>query len=166
MPRGENDSEGYTAGEDFLELEAPVAEDVRRTMSERILEIAEWRRERERQDLYGHGPEVAIRSRRSAAGLTELAGHIQALPADDGRLARLAVVAFYGAQFDPGATMLHELGRFRFHDPDVSLDGFVDRMVELAELDHSERDHLGGPQVPGDNPWRPGWLPDEEEDNW
>jgi hypothetical protein len=63
--------------------------------------------------------------------------------------------------------MLHELGRFRFHDPDVSIAGFVDRMVELAELDHSERGHYGGPQVPGDNPWRPGWLPpDEEEDEW
>lgn len=143
-----------------------MAEDVRRSMSERILGIAEWRRERERQDLYGHGPEVAVRSRRSAAGLTDLATYILALPPDDERLISLTVVAFYGAQFDPGATMLHELGRFRFHDPDVSLDGFVDRMVVLAELDHSERDHLGGPQVPGDNPWRPGWLPDEEEDNW
>lgn len=89
-----------------------------------------------------------------------------ALPADDPRLASLAVLAFRGEVFDPGATMLHELGRFRFHDPEVRIDGFVDRMVELAELDHSERDHLGGLQVPGDNPWRPGWLPDEEEDEW
>ena len=115
----------------------------------------------------GLGPEVAARSRRSASGLMELAGYIASLPPDDPRLTRIAVLAFYGEQFDPGATMLHELGRFRFHDPDVSVDGFVDRMVELAELDHSERDHLGGPQVPGDNPWRPGWLPpDEEEDEW
>lgn len=143
-----------------------VPEDVRRSISERILSIAEWRRERERQDLYGHGPDVAVRSRRSANGLIELAGHVLSLPADDARLVRLTVVAFYGQQFDPGATMLHELGRFRFHDPDVSVDGFVDRLVELAELDHSERDHLGGTQVPGDNPWRPGWLPDEAEDEW
>jgi len=143
-----------------------VADDVRRSISERILAIADWRREREQQDLYGYGPEVALRSRRSAEGLAELAGHVRSLPADDPRLARLAVLAFYGEHFDPGATMLHELGRFRFHDPDVRIDGFVDRMVELAELDHSERDHLGGPQVPGDNPWRPGWLPDEEEDEW
>jgi len=143
-----------------------VPEDVRRSISERIMSIAEWRRERERQDLYGHGPDVAVRSRRSADGLIELAGHVLTLPADDARLVRLTVVSFYGQQFDPGATMLHELGRFRFHDPDVSVDGFVDRLVELAELDHSERDHLGGLQVPGDNPWRPGWLPDEEEDEW
>ncbi len=140
--------------------------DVRRSVSERILSIAEWRRERERQDLYGHGPDVAVRSRRSADGLIDLAAHVLALPADDARLTRLTVLSFYGEQFDPGATMLHELGRFRFHDPDVSVDGFIDRLVELAELDHSERDHLGGVQVPGDNPWRPGWLPDEEEDEW
>lgn len=141
--------------------------DVRSAISERIVAIAGWRREREQQDLMGLGPEVAARSRRSAEGLTELAAHIQQLPADDARLAQLAVNAFHGGQFDPGATMLHELGRFRFHDPDVSISGFVDRMVELAELDHSERGDYGGPQVPGDNPWRPGWLPpDEEEDEW
>jgi len=143
-----------------------VSEDVRRSISERIMSIAEWRREREQRDLYGHGSEVAVRSRRSADGLVELASYVLSLPADDPRLARLTVLAFYKGHFDPGATMLHELGRFRFHDPDVSVDGFVDRLVELAELDHSERDHLGGLQVPGDNPWRPGWLPDEEEDEW
>lgn len=141
--------------------------DVRRAMSERIASIAEWRLQREQQDMLGLGPSVAVRSRRSARGLQELAETILSLPADDERLTRIAVLAFYGEQFDPGATMLHELGRFRFHDPDVSIEGFVDRMVELAELDHGERDHLGGPQVPGDDPWRPGWLsPDEEEDEW
>jgi hypothetical protein len=144
-----------------------LTDDVRRAISERILGIAEWRTQREQQDMMGLGPEVAARSRRSAKGLQELAGAISMLPPDDPRLIRIAVLAFYGEQFDPGATMLHELGRFRFHDPDVSIDGFIDRMVELAELDHSERDHLGGRQVPGDNPWRPGWLsPDEEEDEW
>jgi hypothetical protein len=144
-----------------------LADDVRRAISERILGIADWRTQREQQDMLGLGPEVAARSRRSARGLQELAGAIVSLPADDPRLAKLAVLAFYGEQFDPGATMLHELGRFRFHDPEVSIEGFIDRMVELAELDHSERDHLGGRQVPGDDPWRPGWLPpDEEEDEW
>jgi hypothetical protein len=148
-------------------IEVDVTEDVRRSISERIVSIAEWRREREQQDMYGLGPEVAERSRRSAAGLMELAGHVASLPPDDPRLARLAVLAFYGEQFDPGATMLHELGRFRFHDPEVSVAGFVDRMVELAELDAGERDQFGGRQVPGDNPWRPGWLPPEDdEDDW
>lgn len=140
--------------------------DVRQSISERIVSIAGWRREREQQDMYGLGPEVAARSRRSAEGLLELARYVLTLPSDDERLTRLTVLAFYGEQFDPGATMLHEFGRFRFHDPDVTVEGFVDRMVELAELDHGERDHLGGRQAPGDNPWRPGWLPDEAEDEW
>lgn len=141
--------------------------DVRRSIAERVEAIAAWRRERERQDMYGLGPEVAARSRRSAEGLDELAAHVGLMHESDERLATLARLAFSGDQFDPGATMLHELGRFRFHDPAVTVDGFVTRMVELAELDASERDQFGGPQVPGDNPWRPGWLsPDEEEDNW
>ncbi len=144
-----------------------MARDVRATISERILSIADWRRQRSQQDLLGLGPQVAQRSDRSAVGLEELAGLIVTLPADDPRLIRIALLAFSGDQFDPGATMLHELGRFRFHDAEASAEGMVDRMVELAELDHSERDHLGGRQVPGDNPWRPGWLPpDEEEDEW
>lgn len=140
---------------------------VRRSIAERVEAIAEWRRERGRQDMYGLGPDVAVRSRRSAAGLDELAAHVRALDESDERLATIGRLAFYGDQFDPGATMLHELGRFRFHDSEATVDGFVTRMAELAELDASERDQFGGPQVPGDNPWRPGWLPpDEEEDNW
>lgn len=141
--------------------------DVRRSIAERVEAIAAWRREREQQDMYGLGPHVAARSRRSAEGLDELAAFVQTLDESDGRLETIARLAFYGDQFDPGATMLHELGRFRFHDPDATVDGFLTRMAQLAELDASERDQFGGPQVPGDNPWRPGWLPpDEEEDNW
>lgn len=144
-----------------------MTNDVRSAISERILSIADWRRERGQQDLLGLGPQVAQRSNRSATGLEELAGAIATLPADDPRLVRITLLAFHGDQFDPGATMLHELGRFRFHDGEVTIDGMIDRLVELAEIDHSERDHLGGRQVPGDNPWRPGWLPaDEEEDEW
>lgn len=139
----------------------------RSSIAERIDAIAAWRRERERQDMYGLGPEVAARSRQSAEGLDELGAYVTSLDASDERLVTIARLAFYGDQFDPGATMLHELGRFRFHDPDTSVAAFVGRMAELAELDASERDQFGGPQVPGDNPWRPGWLPpDEDEDNW
>lgn len=141
--------------------------DVRNAIAGRVEAIAAWRREREQRDMIGLGPDVAARSRRSAAGLDALAAHVRSLDAADDRLDTIGRLAFHGHQFDPGATMLHELGRFRFHDPDVTLDGFVSRMAELAELDASERDQFGGPQVPGDNPWRPGWLPpDEEEDNW
>ena len=144
-----------------------MADDARRVISERILTIAEWRRQRSQQDLLGLGPQVAQRSERSAAALEDLAGAIATLAPDDPRLARITVLTFLGDQFDPGATMLHELGRFRFHDPNATVEGMIDRMVELAELDHSERDQPGGIQVPGDNPWRPGWLTaDEEEDEW
>jgi len=144
-----------------------LTDHARHAMRERIEAIAAWRREREQQDLYGLGPEVAARSRRSADGLLELAAYITTLPDGDLRIARIEELAFAGQYFEPGATMLHELGRFRFHDPDVTIDGFLDRLVELAELDFSERDQIGGPQVPGDNPWRPGWLPpDEMEDEW
>lgn len=141
--------------------------DRQRSIVERIESIAKWRKEREQLDMYGLGPEVAARSHRSADGLLELASYIRALDPNDGRLVRLGHLAFAHEQFDPGATMLHELGRFRFHDASATIPGFVDRMIELAALDASERDELGGPQVPGDNPWTPGWLnPDEEEDNW
>jgi hypothetical protein len=144
-----------------------VTHDIRFAISERILAIAAWRRQRAQQDLLGLGPQVARRSERSAQGLEELAGAFTLLPADDSRLSRISVLAFAGEYFDPGATMLHELGRFRFHEPEATVPGMIDRMVELAALDHAERDHLGGPQVPGDNPWRPGWLPpDEVEDEW
>jgi len=141
--------------------------DRQRSMVERIESIAVWRRGREQQDMYGLGPEVAARSHRSADGLLELAAFIRNLDPNDGRLVRLGHLAFHHEHFDPGATMLHELGRFRFHDESATIPGFVERMVELAALDASERDEPGGPQVPGDNPWTPGWLNlDEEEDNW
>lgn len=151
----------------MTERERTRQQDQQRSIVERVESIAAWRTEREQQDMYGLGPEVAARSRRSADGLLELATYIGALAPNDGRLVRLGHLAFSHERFDPGATMLHELGRFRFHDASVTIPGFVDRMVELAALDASERDELGGPQVPGDNPWRPGWLnSDEEEDNW
>lgn len=141
--------------------------DGRGSIAARVEAIAAWRREREQRDLYGLGPDVAARNRRTANGLEELAAYIRSLDESDERLATISRLAFSGDRFDPGATMLHELGRFRFHDSTATIDGFVTRMTELAELDASERDQFGGPQVPGDNPWRPGWLPpDEEEDNW
>lgn len=148
-------------------VESVTDGDTRAAIAGRLGAIAAWRREREQQDMFGHGHEVAARSRRSADGLLELAGFVQSLDEDDDRLHELRSLAFAGEMFDPGATMLHELGRFRFHDPDVRLEAFFDRMLELSRLDASERGQFGGRQVPGDNPWRPGWLPpDEAEDEW
>jgi hypothetical protein len=123
------------------------------SIARRIDAIAEWRAEREFQDMLGLGPEAAMRSRRSAEGLRELANHIAGLPDDDERLQRLRELAFAGGEFDPGPTLLNELGRFRFHEAEQTVESFVERMVECAEQDASEIAMFGGPQVPGDNPF-------------
>lgn len=137
----------------------------------RIESIAVWREEREMQDMMGLGPEAAARSRRSAAGLRELARHIADLDEDDARIAALMRLAFSGEHFDPGASLLTELGRFRFHDPDQPVPQFVDVMVSLAERDREEMGQWGGPQLPDDNPWGANWVvsvhdPDEDEEDW
>lgn len=136
------------------------------SIARRIDAIAEWRREREHQDMVGLGPEVAARSRRSAEGLKELADYFAGLPDDDVRLSTLRKHAFSGGQFDPGPTLLLELGRFRFHDPDQTVESFVAEMVEFAEQDASENALFGGPQVPGDNPWIIRIVDDEDDDEW
>lgn len=144
---------------------------IRTAMVERIEAIAAWRREREFQDMMGLGPEAAARSRRSAEGLDALAAYVQGLADDDPRLERIRRAAFRGEQFDPGATLLNELGRFRFHDPEAPLETFLDRMAEWAEQDEREMGEWGGPQIAGDNPWRANWTiqvnvaSDEDEDD-
>lgn len=146
--------------------------DVRVAVVERIEAIAAWRREREFQDMMGLGPEAAARSRRSAAGLDALATYVQTLSVDDARLERLRKAAFRGEVFEPGATLLNELGRFRFHDPDAPVESFLDRVAEWAEQDEREMGEWGGPQIAGDNPWRwtANWtvqvdLTEEDEDD-
>jgi hypothetical protein len=108
---------------------------------------------------------VAQRSRRSAEGLRELATYIAALPDDDLHLLRLRELAFAGGEFDPGPILLTELGRFRFHEADQGIEGFVAKMVEWAEQDASESARFGGPQVPGDNPFIIRVVYDED-DEW
>jgi len=141
----------------------------KKAIVERIEAIAAWREEREFQDMLGLGPEAAARSRQSAKGIRELAAHIDRLPDDDGRIDDLVRLAFSGEIFDPGASLLTEIGRFRFHDPEQPVEPFVDVMVRLAERDREEMGQWGGPQLPGDNPWGANWVvtlqdPDEEED--
>ena len=134
-------------------------------IARRIDAIAEWRTEREHQDMMGLGPEAANRSRRSAEGLRELADHIGGLPDDDANIVALRNLAFSGGEFDPGPTMLNELGRFRFHEPTQPVESFVGKMVEYAEQDASENALFGGPQVPGDNPWIIRII-DDDDDDW
>lgn len=140
-------------------------------IADRILGIAEWRKERAHQDMLGLGPEAAQRSNRSAAGLRELADFVRSLPDDDARVADLKRLAFSGMVFDPGALLLNELGRFRFHDPETTTSQFLAFMVSLAEQDAEEQGRWGAPQVPGDEPWRASWTidlrdPDEIEEDW
>lgn len=143
----------------------------KQSIVERIESIADWRLEREFQDMLGLGPDAAARSRRSAEGLRELAAHVGQLPDDDARISRLTTLTFSGEYFDPGASLLTELGRFRFHDPDQPVEQFVDTMVRLAERDSEEIGQWGGPQISGDNPWGANWViqlhdPDEDEEDW
>lgn len=138
----------------------------RLSIARRIDAIAEWRAEREFQDMMGLGPEAALRSRRSAEGLRELANHIAGLPDDDSNLARLRELAFAGGEFDPGPILLNELGRFRFHEPAQRVEAFVLKMVEWAEEDASESARFGGPQLPDDNPFIIRVIVDDEDDEW
>ena len=140
----------------------------KRAIEERVRAIAEWRREREMQDMLGLGPEAAIRSRRSADGLVELADAIAELSGDDPRITDLERMAFSGGTVVPGATLLEELGRFRFHDPEAEIDAFISLMVDYATRDEEEMGVWGGPQIAGDNPWGANWVIswEEEEENW
>lgn len=122
-------------------------------IAQRIDAIAQWRTEREHQDMMGLGADAANRSRRSAQGLRELANHVAGLPDDDANIIALRKLAFLGGEFDPGPIMLNELGRFRFHEAEQTVESFVSKMVEYAEQDASEHALFGGPQVPGDHPF-------------
>lgn len=143
----------------------------KRAIVERIESIAVWRDERELQDMIGLGPEAAARSRHSAQGLRELAAYFGQMPEDEERIAALMRLAFSGEYFDPGAALLNELGRFRFHDPEQPVEQFVDYMVKLAQQDREDMGQWGGPQLPGDNPWSGKAVirahdPDEDEEDW
>ena len=110
--------------------------------------IATWRRQRYQDDLRDS------RNLRSAAALEELAEYVASLPPTDERLLHLQRLAVEGEQFIPGQQTAYEVGRFRFFSEEATLDGFLDWMVELAMADRNERGNFGGPQVPGDEPWR------------
>lgn len=142
----------------------------RRAIEERVRAIAGWRREREMQDMLGLSQEAAQRSRRSADGLLELADAFAVLADDDARIADLERLAFSGDMFVPGATLLEELGRFRFHDATTEIDAFIANMVTFAERDVEEMGIWGGPQIAGDNPWGANWIvsieDEDEEEDW
>jgi hypothetical protein len=112
-----------------------------------LRDVAGWRRRRYQDDL--RDP----RNLQSAAALEALANYICRLPPSDPRLQRLSALALEGETFVPGQQTAYEIGRFHFFSTEATFDGFLDRLVELAEADRTERGQFGGPQVPGDNPW-------------
>jgi hypothetical protein len=93
------------------------------------------------------------RNLRTAAALEELADVLLALPAEEPRLRELQRLAGTGDDFTPDQRVLYELGRLRFHHPDVSLDAFLDTLVALAEADRGEAGRFGGRMPVGDDPW-------------
>ncbi len=93
------------------------------------------------------------RNLRSAAGLEELAAHVLGLPADDPRLRELARLTVEGEAFRPDQRVSYEIGRFRFHYGETSLDPFLDTLVELAIADKGEQGRFGGRMPEGDDPW-------------
>jgi hypothetical protein len=108
---------------------------------------AAWRRRK--ADEYDRDP----RNLRTAAALEALADYVLTLPADDSRLTELQRLAGQGEEFAPDQRVLYEMGRFRFHQPDVGIDPFLDTLVELAEADRGEAGHFGGRLPEGDDPW-------------
>ncbi len=121
--------------------------DPRRAMADYFRRIAAWRRQKAEE--YDRD----ARNLRAAAGLDELADHVLALPAADERVERLARLAMQGEEFVPGQQTAYEMGRFRFHHPEVGLDAFLDRLVELAIADRGEMGRFGGRMPEGDDPW-------------
>ncbi len=113
-----------------------------------ILGISRWRRARYNDDLRD------VRNLRAADALEALAAYIESLASDDPRLVRLGQIAMDGYFFAPGQQASYEIGLFRFHTESATIEGFLDKIVELAEADRHEHGEFGGRQVEGDVPWR------------
>jgi hypothetical protein len=110
--------------------------------------ISRWRRARYNDDLRD------VRNLRAADSLEELATYVETLGNDDPRIARLGKIAMDGYFFAPGQQASYEIGLFRFHTESATIEGFLEKIVELAEADRREHGEFGGLQVEGDTPWR------------
>ncbi len=108
---------------------------------------ARWRRRK--ADEYDRDE----RNLRAANALQELGAFVVSLPPDDQRLRDLQRLAATGEDFTPDQRVLYELGRFRFHQPDASMDAFLTQLVALAEADRGEAGRFGGLMTEGDDPW-------------
>lgn len=93
------------------------------------------------------------RNLRTASALDAFAEFVLALPPADPRLRDLQRLAAEGDEFTPDQRVLYELGRFRFHHPEVGLESFLETLVTLAEADRGEAGRFGGRMPEGDDPW-------------
>lgn len=118
-----------------------------RSFAEFCRATADWRRRKAEE--YDRD----ARNLRTAGALEEMAAFVLALPADEPRLRDLQRLAGEGDAFVPDQRVLYELGRLRFHQPDVGLDPFLTTLVELAEADRGEAGRFGGRLPEGDDPW-------------
>jgi hypothetical protein len=118
-----------------------------RSLAEFCQSTASWRRRKAEE--YDRDE----RNLRTAVALEELADHLLTLPADDTRLIELQRLAGEGDEFTPDQRVLYELGRFRFHQPDIGIEPFLDTLVTLAEADRGEAGRFGGRLPEGDDPW-------------
>jgi hypothetical protein len=123
----------------------------RRSMADYLQQIADWRRRRAEE--YDRDERNLV----VAAGLEELAAYILELPDDDERMEILGQVAITHDMFTPGQQTSYEIGRFRFHHADTSLDGFLTHITRLAIADSEERGRFAGRLPEGDDPWAPEW---------
>ena len=122
--------------------------DLRSSMAAYIRDLSGWRRRRYDDDL--RDP----RHLRSAGALIELASHIENLPLNDPRMSALARLASDGEEFSPGQQAAYEIGRYCFHDQEITHDGFLTLLVAIAERDAGEYGRFGGRQAADDDPWR------------
>lgn len=123
----------------------------RQSLADYLLQVAAWRRRRAEE--YDRDERNLV----AADGLEELAAHILQLPQDDERLAVLAEVAVLHDEFMPGQQTSYEIGRFRFHFAETSLDGFLNHITRIAVADSEERGRFAGKLPEGDDPWSPEW---------
>src|SRR3954470_17378082 len=117
------------------------------SLADFCLATAAWRRRKAEE--YDRDP----RNLRTAAALEELAAYVLELPVDDRRLAELQRLAGRDEDFAPDQRVLYEIGRLRFHHPEVGLDAFLDTLVDFARADRGEAGHFGGRLPEGDDPW-------------
>jgi hypothetical protein len=108
---------------------------------------AQWRRRKAEE--YDRD----VRNVRTANALQEFGAFVLSLPPDDQRLRDLQRLAGTGEDFTPDQRVLYELGRFRFFQPDASMDAFLTQLVALAEADRGEAGRFGGILPEGDDPW-------------